>query len=419
MTRAEDKRTDQTRRLAPWIAIYTSMALCYLWRLTDIARRQEVLATDYAVFLTGWSLIVGGRSHALYDVDAQRAMQKALVHPFTFRGELMGFLTPPHAALILSPFGWLDIQVGFYVWTVLQIGLLVLFTRALLRLVPVARTAERALIVMALLAFWPVFYTLTIGQLSILLALAFVQLFFALRDNRPRRAALWLLVLSFKPQLLPFLLVLLVARRQLAALAWTMVFGAAAAVAAGVALGPAIWRDYFGSLGRLEAFFGNGVPRYMLNLRGAIDSVGAIAGNNCDRIAVRVAWVVLAAALPVAYVAWRRAARVRGGDSLEASFAQATALALFLSPHLFMQDALAWTIPLALFYRQQPRSSAAASNVARFALAWPIVFAVSIVIDNAFPRQPTVSGALVLMLALLAWMFAHSSGAKIVGSRAP
>jgi hypothetical protein len=274
----------------------------------------------------------------------------------------------------------------------------------LLQLIPLARTAERALIVVALLAFWPVFYTLTIGQLSILLALALIQLFFALRDNHPRRAALWLVILSFKPQLLPFLLVLLLARRQLAALAWTVVLGAATAVAASVALGPAIWRDYFGSLGRLEAFFGNGVPRYMLNLRGGIDSVGAIAGKDCDPVAVRVAWVVLAAAIPVAYLAWRRAARGREGDSLAASFAQATALALFLSPHLFMQDALAWTIPLALFYRQQPRSSARASNVARFALAWPIVFAVSIVVDNAFPGQPTVSGALVLMFILLVWL---------------
>ncbi|HEY4184656.1 MAG TPA: glycosyltransferase family 87 protein [Polyangia bacterium] len=399
------------------LALHGLLGLLFLYRLADIARRAEVLATDFVVFFTGWSLIVRGQGSTLYDVEAQRRMQQAIVHPFAFRDGLIAFLTPPHAALLLSPLGALDVQVAFYVWTAVQLGLLIVLARGLLRLCAVEDPLDRALVVMATLAFWPTFYTLYIGQLSILLALAFMQTFNALAAGHPRRAACWLVVLSFKPQLLPFPLLLLLAWRQYGVLLWTTLFGLMAVGVSSLFLGVTIWAKYLHHLGQLEAFFGDGVPRFMMNVRGAVACLAAMAGGDGDRVATGVAWLAFAGALPLAYVLWRRAARVvrgpvgrkTGAGAFDLPFAQATALALFFSPHLFMQDTLSWVVPLALFYRRQGRSAA----VARFALCWPTVFAISVVVDNADPRRAIFNGALALIVALVGWLLWAS---RLVGA---
>src|SRR4029079_18133767 len=141
-----------------------------------LTSRDGVIATDFTAFWTGWWLILHGQAAVLYDAVAQRAAQQMLMEGFQFHGGLMAFLNPPHVALAGLPFGWLADHAGervaFLVWTAGNVGLLVTLERWLREAWGPTDRPTRWVITTALVAFYPAFLTLNIGQTSLLLAVA-------------------------------------------------------------------------------------------------------------------------------------------------------------------------------------------------------------------------------------------------------
>ena len=164
-----------------------------------------------------------------------------------FVNGLLAFLHPPHLALcghLESP-GWANAaaaRLPALVWLACNAGLLALIVR---RVRDVSRlTREQTLAaVIAVAAFFPIFETLAQGQLSLLLAVAAFGLASALDQGRPWRAAVWLLVLGFKPQLVPAFAAALLARREWRALGAVAALGAAVLVSTSVVLGPHVSLD--------------------------------------------------------------------------------------------------------------------------------------------------------------------------------
>jgi hypothetical protein len=280
------------------------------------------------------------------------------------------------------------------VWTAVNVALAAALARGVGRLAAGETKLGRWVAGTAVLAFFPLFVAVREGQLAVLLAVAMLGLYRAVRDGRDVAAAAWLVVLSLKPQLLPVPLALCAGLGRRRTLAFGAAFGAGSAGLAAVVLGPGIFARYWRGLGELQRHLGNGTPGGMVNVRGLLVRAG---GETFGNQAVAFAICFAAAAGVGILVARRRLGRTdtRG---LAGAFALAYAATLFASPHLFVPDLTMWAVPLALGVSAFP--SAESARLSRFALAWPIVYAATLAAPwpRLFLETATLLGAAALVL---------------------
>jgi len=372
--------------------------------LHRVLSANGIVDSDFTVFRGAWWLILHGRGGALYDAAAQRTAQLTLTNGREFAGGLLAFLNPPHAALAGVPFGWIGEHFGataaFALWTCANLALLFRLDALVRRILDAPRGEFRWLVTLAILAFYPVFYTVAIGQVSLLLAVASLELLCALEQRRARTAAAWLLVLTIKPQLVPPIIVLLACHAYSPVLILAGGLGAGLAILSAVALGPAIWLEYASQLHSLERFFGAGTPAYMVNLRGALTRV--VPNGSTDAIyAISVAaWLAATAAFAMVLARRRRT----GVASLRADFALALGATLFFNPHVFPQDAVIWIVPLTAFTQALRDAQRSWKPFAVFALSWPAAFTIGRLLDGQGMSAAAVLAWLLPMLCALALM---------------
>jgi hypothetical protein len=371
-----------------------------------LATPQSSLISDFTVFWTGWTLILQHRAAALYDEAAQRATQQALLHGMHFEGGLMAFLNPPHAALVSAPVGWLADRAGeqaaFVIWSACTVAVLALLVRAVCDAWGGTGRQQRWMIALALVAYHPVFCAIKQGQTSILLALAVIGLYQAAEDDRPWAGGAWLLVLTIKPQLAPMLVVYLAARRSWRLLWCGGVLISASVVVTAVVLGPSVWIDYLRHVRPLEQFWGTGTPEYMLNVRGWLTRMfGFDAHVWIDHVSDLV-WIA-AMAVTGALMFTRRIFEQR---DRRPAYAFVVAMMLASNPHVFVHDAVIWVVPLVLFAASMRDAGAEWRGFARFALLWPLLFAVggffnvkSAPLTLADPRMWALAGATLAIAA--------------------
>jgi hypothetical protein len=320
-----------------------------------------------------------------------------------FEGGLMAFLNPPHAAIAGAPLGWLadhtSLRLAFLAWCIVNVLLLIRLDYLVRLRIGAEQGETRWMITFALLAFYPVSYTLAVGQLSLLLAVSACELLRALEIERPFAAAVWLAVLSVKPQILPPLILMLAIRGYWRALGWAALIGIGLVLATAAILGPAIWFEYLRNLHALEQFFAAGTPTYMMNLRGALTR--ALGSNVSPGVVYAIcvgAWIVAMAALALLL------ARRRDHDeaALRTDFAMTLAVALFFSPHLFPQDTVMWVVVLAAYWQSLRSRADDGQWFAAFALCWPLVFAVTLGLERAMaaPHLRVTPVTLLMVVAL-------------------
>jgi hypothetical protein len=388
----------------------------------ELASPRDMAATDFTVFRTGWSLILQGRVAELYDGVAQGDVQRALLRAVGsdgFQDGTMAFLHPPHAALAGCVFGLIaehfGTPVAFRLWTLGSLALLAALAR-LIRDELGGGPRATALVAVTLAAFYPVLETLQQGQVSALLAVALLGCVVAVRRGRALAAAGWLLALSIKPQVLPAVLIVLIARREWRTLACAAALGAGVALATTLCLGGHVWWDYLTRLPRLERLFGVGTPDHMPTVRGVLTRLLGPARRETIDVLTLVAW--LGAVLIAATVA----VRSRRDPDARASFAFALALGAFASPHLFPQDVLLWAAPVALVLalsRDEP--GAVWLWRSRVVLLWPLWFVLARALDirdNPRPRLPIDLTILPLLLAM-AWAARQVFARRLVREPAP
>jgi hypothetical protein len=364
------------------IAVYIGLALGFaLTLIRTLTTPGGVLATDFTVFWTGWSLILHRPASALYSAAAQQAMQQSLMGGRYFQGGLMAFLNPPHAALAGVPFGWLadhaSERAAFAVWTGGNLALLAILDRYLREEWGSTAGRHEWVLTCALLAFYPVFSAVNNGQTSILLAVAVLGVYRASERSQAWTAGAWLSVLSIKPQLLPLVLIYLAARRCWRVIACGTLILVTLAALTTAALGPSIWLNYLTQVRQLEVFWGNGTPDYMLNVRGALTRMIGISQQPAIDAFAYLVWMLAMGVVAIVLV-HRRVDRT---DDTRSAYAFVVAVALLTNPHLFVQDAVIWAVPLALHAAAIRRASSEWSWFAPFALSWPVLFAATRFLD--------------------------------------
>ncbi|HMF94981.1 MAG TPA: glycosyltransferase family 87 protein [Vicinamibacterales bacterium] len=367
-------------------AIYLGLAVGYAAVLVkDLVSPDIIRATDFTVFWGAWHQILHGQAQSLFDEAAQRATQQMLMHGAYFEGGLMAFLNPPHAALAGVPFGWLADHggetVAFIAWTAGNLALLALLVRALTAEWGHDSSEQRWMLVLSVLAFYPVFGAIKNGQPSVLLALAMLGVYRADKAGHHWAAGAWLTVLTIKPQLVPMVVIYLAARRSWRSLAAGAAYGAAAVVISAAVLGPSIWTEYARHVRYLEQFWGSGTPEYMVNLRGALTRLFGSGAHATIEAIVFISWLVGMAG--VATILLRRA--IHTDIDTRPAYACAMAVALVSNPHLFVHDAAMWTVPLILCAAAMRDAGADWMPFARFALMWPLLFAIGGFIDVKAP----------------------------------
>jgi hypothetical protein len=349
--------------------------------LRNLATAGSVVASDFTVFWTGWSLLLHGPASALYDEAAQRTTQEFLMGGMHFEGGLMAFLNPPHAALVSVPIGWLADRVGeqaaFVVWTSANLALLYMLVRSLSDEAGVTARQHQWLLASAVLGFYPVFCAVKSGQASILLALAVLGLYRAAKNSHHWAGGAWLAVLTIKPQLVPMVVIYLAARR-----CWRLIGCASAIIAiivviTGVALGPTIWLDYLRHVHHLEQFWGSGTPDYMLNVRGSLTRlIGLQEHVWIDTVSYAV-WMAAMVVVGVTLVS----RRIDKAHDARPAYAFVIAVGLLSNPHLFIHDAVIWTVPLVLYAATTRDAAGEWRPFAYFAVAAPLLFSAAGLLD--------------------------------------
>ena len=174
---------------------------------------------DFVAFYTAAKLMLSERA-GLYDLEVQRSVQQEFnpERPFT------AYYYPPIFALLLGPLGWLSFSQAFIAMTLVNLGLLWVSLRILIRRLALSRQQSRWLI-LATLCNYGVYYALLEGQSSFIVLLLLVLYVTAGGTG----AGVWSGLLFFKPSLALVPFALLFGRRK-----WPAV---AVAICVGVVLG--------------------------------------------------------------------------------------------------------------------------------------------------------------------------------------
>src|SRR5262245_1912220 len=153
------------RRLA--LVVNAGLAVTWLMFWLTQAAQGEFWRADFTMLYTGWRIVLEGDGERLYDLELQREYQNRLAPQRNPNADALPFNYPPHAAVPAALFAGLSRPAAFYAWSALQLVLLIRIACSLVRLGYEA--VDPPLLIVTLLAFPPLFFTLQLGQVAVLL----------------------------------------------------------------------------------------------------------------------------------------------------------------------------------------------------------------------------------------------------------
>jgi hypothetical protein len=334
------------------VALGLAIATVYAALFILLLREGLTRGSDYTAFYTGWTIVLEGRGADLYDPAVQAEVQQEILGGETFEAGLNPFNNPPYAVLPFVPLALLSLEVSFLVWTLLNVGLLALVLRALLRTIAGSWSGrERAALVALALAFSPIAITFFQGSFSLIL-LGGLAATVVTAHVHPGRAGAALAAAAVKPQGVFGAGLALVAGARWRAVGSSLVVLAALSGLATLVLGPGIWASYVRFLtDYLSSFDTLSVdPAVMWNLRGTLT---LLLGSDDPELVNRLAYLgfVAGALLVLGTWLWHRPAPSGPRDpAVAARWALTICLTAFFAPHfnphddvvLILAAALAW-----------------------------------------------------------------------------
>lgn len=328
-------------RLIALVLTGVAAAVFASWFLTWLrATPVQIGTSDYAPAYVAGTAWRHGLTASLYDPRAQLAQGAALgLSGAQFAGNR--FVDPPLAAAVVAPFTLLDLDASFRLWSLLQLGLVVVAVMVAAGAAPWPPATPRGVRVLgasASVAFAGTAMLVLLGQWDGFSALGLALGYAGMRRGRPAASGALLVggLLLAKPHLALALLAWLLGRRDRRMLAGAAGAFAVIVVASLLAVGPAgvaaavtapalaagvtPVRMLLGFLGLFASWFGGGPAAYALAA-----TAGALALTAGFRLG-----------------AWTR----RAPQTLELSLAAAIVLSLLAAPHMLVQDLAVLTVPL-------------------------------------------------------------------------
>jgi hypothetical protein len=254
-----------------WLVAYIAIELIILVSLVRMNGVFFHAGLDFLPSYAGAQLLIDGGRHDLYDTFMQWHRQQPIINQYDAVWPdrmLQPYVAPPLLAILTIPLLLLSPMAAWITWGIFNAGAAVAAVTLLARRMHI----EWSIVALVILASFPLFYTVLLGQVEGILLLAMVIFIIELRRGNDVRAALALSVLALKPQLLlaPLLFIAVTSRRK--TLVATMIAGAAQLVVCTAAIGVSGMREYVSFGRRLsspEGIVATNVPG-MVNLRSIV-----------------------------------------------------------------------------------------------------------------------------------------------------
>ncbi len=398
------------------IILHIALGMSYAALWVRMALEGQFWRGDFTAYYTGWSIIRDGHGAHLYDLDMQTRYQQHILDVSTrglawredapaptFEDGVLPFVNPPYTALPFVPLTWLPLTTAFFVWSVVQGGLLVWLFSLLQSIGQAWKHTERWLMYSAVVAFPPLLITLMIGSYSLFMLLCVLQFYLSLKREQSNRAGLWLALGSVKPQLM-----LMPGFLALGARRWRVLGSGVAIIGVCVLIawpvcGWQCWREFMHLLNSISnAFDYMGiVPTVMYNFKGTL---AVLLGNEHGLFINRVSTVALVGASVCTLLLWRGASSSPTHPQFELRMALTLLLGLLFCPHLHPHDGLLFVAPAVLFYAYLRQNDLPRRGYAVFVLSCPLLFLVS---EFTVGADVGIRIPVVAMGVLLVWMLRH------------
>jgi hypothetical protein len=378
---------------------YSGLVLAYVGLWLNQARHDEFWKADFSAFYTGWTMVLNGEGSQLYDRDRQLAYQRQHVPR---RGDhLLPFLNPPHSALPFAGLALLPRRVAFYVWTGLQLLLLLPLGLFLRRLALPRTPGEQALLLVGVLAFPPMLMTFQLGQVSLLLTVSLLGFYDALLRKDDAGAAVWLVLGTIKPQLVVIPAVTLLALRRWRAVLLAGGLFALWALVTTAILGGEVWLGFLRMMQHTSQQFdarSTVDPLQMVNLKGFLT---ALLGTQRAGLVNLLSLLALALAMLTTFWLWWGSGEP--GSARSWLLAALTAmLGLLCNPHFNPADTLTLVVPGLLFLGYCRRCQLPERSLVTVLLFCPLFYLIDRFAVTSWPGN--VRPFFLLMVAITLWM---------------
>ena len=376
-----------------------SLGLSYVGLWVMLAQQDLFWRADFSAYYTGWAIARDGLGAQLYDFNLQADYQQRILEGRSFSDGLLPYLNPPYATLPFIPLSLLPLKSAFWVWSLLQLLLLAWLLRLLLQIAHNWKPHERWLMVSAVAAFPPLFFTLQLGSFSLILLLSMLHYYLALKRGHDNAAGWWWLLGTIKPQVMLLPGLLLLSARRWRTLGIISLGGGLAMALSSLILGWQSWGGFVRALQTVNTFYGifGIVPTTTYNLKGTL---ALIMGNAQGALINQISLGALALAALLTLWIWR--GPWGSNEALfELRLGLTIMLGLLVSPHLHRQDGVLFIVPALLFYSYLRQQALPQRTFAVWALSCPIIVLVAeFTLDGSLGIRAPVA----MMLLLTVWM---------------
>jgi hypothetical protein len=357
------------------------------------------IRADFTNFYTAGAIVRDGLGKNLYNQGLQTQYQQRILNGLNFQDGLLMYISPPHAVFPFAVLSLLPISTAFWVWTLVQVGLLAWLLNLLNKLARGWPKDERRLMLSSVCAFPLLFLTFIQGAFSLFILLCMLQFYLAFKNRNEIRAGVWLAIGFLKPQNMLLLVVLLVAARRWKTLAASALTGAVIFTITSLSFGWRIWLDFVNQLATYGNYYDRfGVaPEKMYNFKGTLT---LILGSGQAGVINLASWVALACAAGFVFFLWL--GNWRPGDAiLELRLAITLTVGLLFSTYLYAHDALLLVLPAVLFVIYLRERNLPIRGFGAFCLAAPYLLLIG---EYILEDHLHVRISVLLMVAFITWL---------------
>lgn len=204
--------------------------------IISMEKSQSPFGIDFAAYYTAGQMVTSGSADYIYNVpEHHAALEKVLNRNIPF---LLSWVYPPAFLLVIVPFSFLPYYLALTLWLVITLALTIFMVFLL-----VPKHKNIALLVCG---FPGILMNLRWGQNGFLnTVLLGFGIYFV--EANPVMSGLMFGLLTYKPQIVCFPLLLLLISKKWKVLAWTTFFAAFSAMSSGVIFGFETWIRFINS----------------------------------------------------------------------------------------------------------------------------------------------------------------------------
>jgi alpha-1,2-mannosyltransferase len=375
------------------------MGIVYIILWGYAAYQGMFFRADFTNFYTAGAIVRDGHGQNLYDAALQTQYQQQILNGLSFQDGILMYISPPQAVFPFVILSLLPLQTAFWVWSIIEVGLLACLLKLLRDLARDWPEEERLLMLSCVCAFPLLFITFMQGAFSLFVLVCMLQFYLTLKNRHEVKAGIWLAIGFLKPQNMILLLVLLVAARRWKTLASSAISGLILFAVTSLTLGWHIWLDFINQLAVYGNYFDRfGVaPEKMYNLKGTLT---LILGSGQAGIINLVSWIALACAAGLVFILWLGPWQPEDAN-LELRLAVTFTLGLLFSTYLYAHDALLLVLPAELFVIYLRQRGLPLLGFGAFCLAAPYLFFIG---EYVLEDRLYIRIAVLMMIALLTWL---------------